>query len=392
MDKERFDKNLVILGFPIIILISKIIRWTILKGTLVDMSIGHGMIGKVVNGTGWFVSFADGGISDATGNAAVFFRLINFFKLTTLEEFEIYISIIWNIILLFICLKLKEKLCLKQFMFLVASIAVLNIWDFCLSKEPLQFIFFLAIYIILTFKNFNAKTKFILSLVILFLSVLYYRVYYILIILFYIIVTAIGICWLKKVKKITYKHVFMLLCLLVFIYFIILLCMKYLDYETYESLIDVRTRTGPAKTQMINIFKTEFLPLFILDYLIMILRMLVPIELLPLGIKYWPYILYKVIITYYLVKNIMKIKQLNKARSFALYLYIAFLLGSAAFEPDFGSWIRHETACFPVFMLMTDVIKVESKGDDKNEKNNSEDPEKNTIIFNEIHENTKEQM
>lgn len=42
----------------------------------------------------------------------------------------------------------------------------------------------------------------------------------------------------------------------------------------------------------------------------------------------------------------------QNCRTAALYLYLAFLLCSAAFEPDFGSWIRHEGITLPVLLLM----------------------------------------
>lgn len=41
-----------------------------------------------------------------------------------------------------------------------------------------------------------------------------------------------------------------------------------------------------------------------------------------------------------------------ETRTAALYLYIAFLLCSAAFEPDFGSWTRHQGVAFPIILLM----------------------------------------
>ena len=39
-------------------------------------------------------------------------------------------------------------------------------------------------------------------------------------------------------------------------------------------------------------------------------------------------------------------------RTSALYLYLAFLLCSAAFEPDFGSWIRHQGVALPIILLI----------------------------------------
>ena len=40
------------------------------------------------------------------------------------------------------------------------------------------------------------------------------------------------------------------------------------------------------------------------------------------------------------------------SRTSALYLYLAFLLCSAAFEPDFGSWIRHQGVALPIILLI----------------------------------------
>ena len=40
-----------------------------------------------------------------------------------------------------------------------------------------------------------------------------------------------------------------------------------------------------------------------------------------------------------------------------MYIYYAFLLGSATFEPDFGSWIRHEAVLFPILLILMDAIK-----------------------------------
>ena len=90
MKEKKFNINLILILFPIMILAGKIIRWTILKTVLVDMSIGNGMISKILYGTGGFTSFSDSGISDAAGNASVFFRAINIFGLTTTIQFEVY--------------------------------------------------------------------------------------------------------------------------------------------------------------------------------------------------------------------------------------------------------------------------------------------------------------
>ncbi len=371
MKLKKFNINLIWLFFPLMIIFGKIIRWTILKSVLVDMSIGNGMISKIVNGTGFFTSFADTGMSDAAGNASVFFRLINIFGLTTTVGFEIFITIIWNIILLSLILKSNKILNFMQMVFLVVSVAVLNIWDFCLAKEPLQFVFFLIMYFIICNSKISQKTKYILLVLTLLTTVLYYRVYYILIIGFLAVVSVICNNFLLKKKKINKKTLICLLLLLAFVYFILLNSVKIVDISSYNELIWARTRSGQAHTQMVNIFKSTNLIIFSLDYLLMIVRMLFPVELIPMGIKYWPYVFYQIILSYFLIKNILHIKENNKSQNLALYLYIAFLLASATFEPDFGSWVRHEAAIFPILMIITNIIiPTEGEKNESNCKNN----------------------
>lgn len=370
---KKYNKDLLIILLPIMVLFGKIIRWTILKSVLVDMSIGNGMISKVVNGTGWFTSLADTGVSDAAGNASIFFRIINIFGLTTTVQFEIYITILWNMLIIYLIIKSRKILNLSQFIFLITSIAVLNIWDFCLAKEPLQMAFFLIMALIIVNKKFNIKLKYFFTFLVLLITVLYYRVYYILIIAFLLIIPLVCKKWLLKLKKVRKKDVAFLLIFLAVVYFCMLNVIKIIDGESFNELIRVRTRTGVAATQMLNIFKSTNLFLFSLDYLIMIVRMLFPIELVPMGVKYWPYVFYQVLISFFLIKSILNIKQNSKSEDLALYLYMAFLLASATFEPDFGSWVRHEAAIFPVLLIMTKILEVKDKesGTFKNEEINN---------------------
>ena len=369
--KKLYNINLFLVLFPIMIFAGKLIRWTILKSVLVDMSIGNGMISKIISGATQFVFLSEVGMADAAGNSAAIFSAINFFGLTTTVQFEIYISIIWNIILIALLLKSKKHLSLPQFLFWLASIAVLNIWDFCLAKEPLQMIFFLVMMLIICSKKLSEHAKLIGIIITLLLSVLTYRVYYILIVAFLIIVGLVCKKWLLKLKKIKIKHVIILLIILAGSYFVMLNVIKVIDIESFNELIRVRTRLGEASTQMLNIFKSENLAIFSLDYLIMILRMLFPVELIPMGIKYWPYVFYQILISYFLIKAIISMKKQSKSTNLALYLYIAFLLASGTFEPDFGSWVRHEAAIIPVLLVMAEIIIPKEKKEISYEKENN---------------------
>ena len=39
----------------------------------------------------------------------------------------------------------------------------------------------------------------------------------------------------------------------------------------------------------------------------------------------------------------------------ALLIICGFIFSSVAFEPDFGSWVRHESVVFPLFIVIMDL-------------------------------------
>jgi hypothetical protein len=45
-------------------------------------------------------------------------------------------------------------------------------------------------------------------------------------------------------------------------------------------------------------------------------------------------------------------KELSEDEKTALNLFLAFVLMGAVFEPDFGSWIRHESVTIPLFLIV----------------------------------------
>ena len=144
------------------------------------MSIGHGMIGMINNENSILY---DEDISEeelgATQKSALIFKNINLFQLTTYEEFEIYITIVWNIILLTIMFTLRKKLDVIQAIFLILTILVLNIFDFNLAKEPIQMLYFVMIYIVITSKSLKDGFKYLAAFGILYWASVSYRDYYI---------------------------------------------------------------------------------------------------------------------------------------------------------------------------------------------------------------------
>ena len=352
--KEYVNFIIIILLFPICIFLGKYIRYSFMKTILVDVSIGHRWLS--VLSSNYTIKYILGLTiaGEQNGTAIVFYKLLNFFNLNSYIEFEIAISFIFNIILFIMFFKCRKKIDLFQTIFLLTTIVLLNLFCFCLSKEPIQILFFILIYYVLLSKRNNKKEFWALSIVT--FSALLFRKYYILIVYFYL-ATKIFINHLTNAKE--EKSIIRIMALVFLIalgYMAILIFSQKFFPSYYEEFIRVRTRVSDASTTITNIFNTDNILLFVLNYIIIIFRMLVPIELLSHGPKYILYFFYQIMVTYSIIKNIIKYKNNSEVKNIALLLYIGFLFTSATFEPDFGSWIRHEVVLFPVMFIINDLV------------------------------------
>ncbi len=359
--QDFYVKTTVIIAAMIFLIAgAKVVRHTIMKEVLVDMSVGNGMI-AMINDENSIIY--DEEVSEeelaANSKSAKLFSNINFFDLTTPIEFEVYITILWNIMLLIIIFMLRKKLDIMQAIFLILSVLVLNIFDFNLAKEPVQMLYFVLIYVVITSKSLRDDFKYVLSFGILYWASVSYRDYYILIAMF-----MLGVSWICKTfilmkDKLNIWDILMVIVAFGVGYFLLLSIAKVAMPQEYAELIRVRTRETQARTDISNLITNNAsnLPLFTLDYLIMLVRMMVPIELMTFGPKYWPYVAYQVMITFYVVTALKNIKRNHKSKNVALYVYLGFLCGSATFEPDFGSWVRHEAAIAPVLFILADMYK-----------------------------------
>lgn len=352
--------TVIIVAMVFLIMGAKVVRYTIMKEILVDLSIGHGMLGLINNGTS--IIYDENMSEEELGageKATIIFKNINFFSLSTYEEFEVYITILWNIILLIIMFSLRKKLNIIQAIFLILTILVLNIFDFNLAKEPIQMLYFILMYAVITSKALKESFKYVLCFGILLWASMSFRSYYILIALF-----MLGASWICKTfilmkDKLKMFDIIIVILALGIGYFLLLTVAKVAMPEEYAELIYVRTRETEARTDISNwITKDDSnLVFFTLDYLIMLVRMMVPVELVTFGPKYWPYVVYQVMITFFVVMALKNIKKNHKSKNVALYVYLGFLCGSATFEPDFGSWVRHEAAIAPILFILADMYR-----------------------------------
>ena len=131
----------------------------------------------------------------------------------------------------------------------------------------------------------------------------------------------------------------------------------------YQQIMTVRSdsldgrSSDVANATLINNWiggnNTTSLPLFLINYLINALRMMLPFELAVRSLQYLPFFFFQLAVTVYLAHLFGKISEIeDEVQLLAVAVFLGYLLASVIFEPDFGSWVRHESATFPVLHLL----------------------------------------
>ncbi len=353
--KIIIDKKIILLLYVIIVIISKIVRYTVMKQTLVDTARGFQMLSDILYNKSLHLKISDIGSSLAFNNAAVIFKSINIFKLSTYVQFEIYITILWNLIVMYMILRLKNFQNNTISLFIMATISVLNIFNFTLSKEPIQLLYFLWIYMVLTSNLKNDRLKYLLCIFVIFISVFSYRNYYILFAFFSCVIYILFLV-LNNKKKIGLKDIIFIILLIYIVYVVFLFASSILFPSSFKELLWLKSHKElyPAATQIYNVLNNPTSNIFklSLEYVLLMIRLLIPYELILKGPKYLLFVIYQILITGYLIKAIKNYKNNDMISNYSLYLFISFLLASVTFEPDYGSWVRHESVAFPLMFLI----------------------------------------
>lgn len=433
MNPNNTAKNLsrFYIWFIFIIIASKIVRWTVMYYKLVLMSIGNGMAIRIYLDMYHFkmsvLSQTSSASSVAESNAGALFSKINFFNCFTLEEWELYISIIFNLITLFLVrdyYKRTPQAGIKENIFVFLGVAILNIFCFCLSKEPYQMLFFILMALAII-KGKTYRQKSILLVGALFLTILLSRKYFGLVLIYYFFLQYIVRYFFDNIdfqtkngKKKLMSSIFFSSIIIGISYFFLLSYLSTNNESTYKEMINVNyrdmNRASVADSEIVPLFSKGNRLLATFDYVIKIFRLMFPIELLIKGkLKYVFFVIFQALLALYIGRafmnrrkmeeideesendgegvpvgnnqsqnkeetnidddNIEEVQNENETiiiededkekirekeedrrmtRTAALYLYLAFLLCSAAFEPDFGSWIRHQGVALPIILLI----------------------------------------
>lgn len=403
---------------------------------LVAMSIGNGMIDRMnapytKHFHTAFDNFDAGGSSGvAASNAEYLFSTFNFLGIQTYVGWEIYFTIIFNIIFYALVKQFYQttpNINWRHNVFIYMAIAILNIFCLNMSKEPYQLMFFILMsYGMIYVKGYKNKNYWVMFVIC--LNILFARKYFILILAFFVATQYVVAHNFKNLdttssegRKLLLKRILGVFVVLAVFHFIMFRFIAGASEESYDTLVSVndrdQNRSSVATSEIVPIFGSSNQLFVTLEFFAKIFRLSFPIELLIIGkFTYILIIIFQILLAGFVYKafashtkaneeleeedeeeeeeevmaivnetdtetdeklelfqkdndenedddeneeeeediDVFKGETLDRrqTRIVAMYFYIAFLLCSACFEPDFGSWTRHMGVVFPMILFI----------------------------------------
>lgn len=300
-------------------------------------------------------NFQDGSF----GVTAMLFSYINFFNFKSLLEWSVYITVIFGIIN-FILLRKIYIIGLKKFIILVIGLLLWYLFAAGITKEVVQTLFYFCIYFFIVnniiFKSVYSKV--FVGIIILWISSICFREYYILTAFFSGIIYLIYYFIKKKNIEGLKSHIFSISMYLI-VLFLFLSVAEVVFFEDYSAIINLRSVGYQYLIELgtdsfiNNVIEGDGIYIYILNYIINYFRLLLPIELLFGGkIYYIPFVIYQIAFTYYYIKNIGNLRKITNEKFICMIFLTSFIMVATMMEPDFGSWVRHQSACYMLFISL----------------------------------------
>lgn len=335
------NKDSIVLLTPVVAIVAKIIEHTFLPD---KYYYDNFRIVSMVNDSGYARKWPG-----SYEVAADFFRSINIFDFTSLFQWSMLLGIIFTVVMAVMFSKCKG-MDMKQSLFAMMYVGLLNIYIFNIGKDSIQFLIFIALFIVLSL-NISLVLRTIACFGILYWESTFYRNYYI-IIAFFFIAVFLGINLLRIIKrKMSFIKVILIIIFLYLIVFAFLSVARVSMPEDYKEVMNCKVNT----TQLLanstiddKIDHGQNLILYMENYIINSVRMAFPVELVRSGVFYLPFFAFQVFLIIYLGKAFLRLYRMDTKQVLALSIFVAYFMGSVLFEPDFGSFVRHEAATFPV--------------------------------------------
>ena len=290
------------------------------------------------------------------------FRKINFLNFTTIEQWSILIGIIFSLILI----RLLNNSNIKndrEKLFLWCSVGLLNIYVFNIGKDIVQYVIFLFVYLV-CFLNCKTSVKAILISLIFYYESTFFRSYYLIMAGLFLVVFTI----LRKLTVNRHRIIFAFLLIFASMFLAVYL-LQFINPDDYDELLTIKTynENKDANTAINNLITGNSFRVFVMNYFIDLIRLIFPIELLFKGFGYIPFLIFMFLLIMFIKDLIGSYNNINEEIVLYLSIFIAYVLVSALFEPDFGSWARHLSAAMPLIYLVvfksndTSVKRVESE-------------------------------
>lgn len=287
--------------------------------------------------------------------AADIFSAIDFFDLQKVNDWHILLGILFTVSAAIFITYIKEPNIFET-IYILAAIGLLNIYVFCMSKDILQYIIFSICFVIIANRNLSVKLKIRFVAIVLISESVLFRSYYIL-----VAVLTLFFFYMLQKRKINYR-IFLLICMSAFLGVSVFL--KYFIPDMYMQIAAVRSSTNlfrmnssDAQSMIVDVLfpqnNNSNVIVFLINYMINAIRMAVPLELLFKGIYYFPFCVFQICTTYFIFRAFKRCRKVSDSSTLLfLSVFLGYFFTSVLFEPDFGSWIRHEISIYPVLIFL----------------------------------------
>lgn len=245
----------------------------------------------------------------------------------------------------------------EHYLLLSCYAVMLPIFVWNTHKEVLQFVFFLLLYVVAHAIKRESLTADLLIVSLIFLWGMVFRSYYMIVAIFSAFFLMLSrLEWEKHPKNETIKLILWIaISALILLLLIETVSPKYITrvFGNRISVNSTRYNDPNANTIILDLIDNPDgrLLIYLFNYVVGAVRMMFPFELLLRGIKYLPFVLFQLLLTFLLVKSIRSFMQgeIRQGPQKRLFCIVSgFYLTSFLFEPDFGSFLRHQAALFPI--------------------------------------------
>lgn len=298
--------------------------------------------------------------SESYAAVARIFHFINFFDLNTLLGWTIYMDILF-LGINFILLKDFKRSDLLCFLFMLTSLFLWYLFCAGITKDIIQTLFYITIYVFCVRKNFFSPFRRLLfGVIILLLCAFFIRSYYVLTAFFSVCVYCVFS--LIKSRNSLNRHSVLSFLLAYCAGLAVFLAVVQLVFpQEYHMITTLRSsrylyllQNGTDSFIGDLFFGSEnSLIIYLINYVINSVRLLFPVELIMIGkFYYFPFIIYIIIFSYYHLRTLGSLSKLNYEKLLALSFLTSFLGVAVMMEPDFGSWARHLSVTWPLMYCL----------------------------------------